>query len=83
MMDVDSEQGDLILRVYETNYYMCCDLKEGAVDFVHEDDMEPTRFVLSIPLKHISDKKCQITKMNTTSRCLYQNTISSKNMDTE
>ena len=75
-MDADSDQGDLLFRVYETNYFMCCDLKEGAIDFVHEMDMEPTHFCLSIPVKHISSKKCHITKMNTVSRCLYQNSVS-------
>ena len=71
-MDADSEQGDLFLRVRGTKHYMCVDLIEGAVDFVDEADMEPTKFVLSIPKKHIAEKKCSLVKMQTTQRSLYR-----------
>ena len=66
LLDADSDQGDIFLRVRDTKFYMCVDLKEGAVDFLDEADMEPTRFILSIPKKHIAEKKCSIIKMQTT-----------------
>jgi hypothetical protein len=35
---------------------MCVELAEGAIDFVKETDMEPTRFVLSLPISRIMEK---------------------------
>ena len=56
LMDADSDQGDILLRVRGSNYFMCVELAEGAIDFVKETDMEPTRFVLSLPISRIMEK---------------------------
>ena len=47
LMDVESEQGDIMLRLRGTNVFMC--VKENVIYFLPESQTNPTRFILSVP----------------------------------
>ena len=72
LMDADSDQGDILLRVRGSNYFMCVELQEGAIDFVKETEMEPTRFVLSLPMSRVMEKQFVVTKMVDTKRVIVE-----------
>jgi len=78
LMDTDN---NVLVRVHGTNFYLCADIEQGAIDFCSPEEFRPAKFVLTIPRSNIQSYDLQLLNLKQETKVIKEEQKSLRNKD--